>query len=67
MIGLFWLFKATAIKLPTVCFVPEYRRKAAQWIDKRVKVMNEIISGISVIKMYTWENPFADRVEWIRR
>ncbi|KAK3698830.1 hypothetical protein QZH41_016034 [Actinostola sp. cb2023] len=43
------------------------RRRAAQWVDQRVKIMNEIISGISVIKMYTWELPFADRLEYIRR
>ncbi|XP_031554599.1 multidrug resistance-associated protein 4-like isoform X2 [Actinia tenebrosa] len=43
------------------------RRKASQWVDRRVKAMNEIISGMSVIKMYTWELPFAEKVDSIRR
>ncbi|CAG5134060.1 unnamed protein product, partial [Candidula unifasciata] len=43
------------------------RRKTAIHTDERVKVMNEIISGMRVIKMYCWEKPFGDLVEKIRR
>ncbi|XP_076435453.1 ATP-binding cassette sub-family C member 4-like isoform X2 [Babylonia areolata] len=42
------------------------RRKTAIHTDERVKVMNEIISGIRVIKMYCWEKPFGEIVEKIR-
>jgi hypothetical protein len=30
--------------------------------DKRVKLMNEILNGIKVLKLYAWENSFRDRV-----
>ncbi|CAL1292974.1 unnamed protein product [Larinioides sclopetarius] len=34
--------------------------------DKRIKVMNEIISGIRIIKMNTWEKVFSKKLEKIR-
>ncbi|KAL5005221.1 hypothetical protein ScPMuIL_018677 [Solemya velum] len=42
------------------------RRKTAIHTDERVKLMNEIISGMRVIKMYCWEKPFGDLVEKVR-
>ena len=44
-----------------------YRLKAAKVTDKRVKVMNEVITGIRVIKMYGWENAFHELVSRIRQ
>uniref|UniRef100_A0AAG5CR64 Uncharacterized protein n=1 Tax=Anopheles atroparvus TaxID=41427 RepID=A0AAG5CR64_ANOAO len=44
-----------------------YRMKAAKRTDLRVRFMNEIIQGIQVIKMYTWESSFAKMIEKIRR
>jgi ATP-binding cassette subfamily C (CFTR/MRP) protein 4 len=32
-----------------------------------MRLMNEIVSGIQVIKMYAWEKPFAKLVEMARR
>jgi ATP-binding cassette subfamily C (CFTR/MRP) protein 4 len=32
-----------------------------------MRLMNEIVSGIQVIKMYAWEKPFAMLVEVARR
>ena len=44
-----------------------HRLQAALKTDKRIKVMNELISGIRVIKMYAWEYAFRDLVHSIRK
>lgn len=34
--------------------------------DARVKLMNEILNGIRVIKLYAWETPFLEKISFIR-
>nr|XP_019944660.1 PREDICTED: canalicular multispecific organic anion transporter 1 [Paralichthys olivaceus] len=34
--------------------------------DKRLKIMNEILNGIKILKLYAWEPSFQTRVEGIR-
>ena len=43
------------------------RHRAAAVTDERLKIMNEIISGIRMVKMYAWEWNFRDLVAQIRR
>ena len=47
-------------------YVSLYRLKSAKLTDKRVRVMNEIISGMRLIKMYAWEWAFREYVKNIR-
>ena len=44
-----------------------YRLRQARVTDKRVRVMNEIISGMRLIKMYAWEWAFHEYVKKIRK
>ncbi|CAH1098763.1 unnamed protein product [Psylliodes chrysocephalus] len=69
---------ATAAGMTTVLgFVPiliymttlqgKLRYQIAIRTDKRIKLMNEVTSGIQVIKMYAWEKPFEKMVEFCRK
>ena len=30
--------------------------------DKRIETVNEVLSGIKVLKLYSWENSFEEKV-----
>ena len=49
------------------CLLHLHRHRSAQYTDRRVKVMNQVISGIRVIKMYGWEYAFKELVVGIRK
>ncbi|XP_007666157.2 multidrug resistance-associated protein 4 isoform X2 [Ornithorhynchus anatinus] len=43
------------------------RSKTAAFTDVRIRTMNEVITGMRIIKMYAWEKPFADLISDLRR
>lgn len=44
----------------------QLRGETAGFADKRIKLMNEILQGIRVIKYYAWELPFMKKVQDVR-
>ncbi|XP_055943743.1 multidrug resistance-associated protein 1-like [Argiope bruennichi] len=52
----------------------KYNDKQMEVKDFRLKLMNEILNGIKILKLYAWEIPFAgrvskarnDEIKWIR-
>ncbi|XP_029925836.1 multidrug resistance-associated protein 4-like isoform X2 [Myripristis murdjan] len=43
------------------------RSKTAVLTDSRIRIMNEVVSGIRIIKMYAWEKMFSALVTEVRR
>ena len=41
--------------------------KTARRTDQRIRSMNEIVSAMKVIKMYTWEESFTKLIDMYRR
>ncbi|XP_064540708.1 probable multidrug resistance-associated protein lethal(2)03659 [Drosophila montana] len=44
-----------------------FRTRSAAQRDRRVKLMNEIIGAMQVIKMYAWEQSFAKLIATVRK
>lgn len=45
----------------------KFRLKTALRTDKRIKFMEEIITGVRVIKMFAWEKPFSKMIDSARK
>ncbi|KAI8983684.1 multi drug resistance-associated protein MRP [Pilobolus umbonatus] len=57
-----------AIPLNTIIArkMKKYQKTQMSNKDARVKLMNEILNGIRVIKLYAWETPFLEKINYIR-
>ena len=43
------------------------RKKAMVWTDKRARLLQELLSGMKVVKLMAWEKPFLKRLDGIRQ
>ena len=47
-------------------FLEKFQIKQMEHKDERVKIINEILNGIKVIKLYAWELSFMNKISNIR-
>ncbi|EDS36162.1 multidrug resistance-associated protein 1 [Culex quinquefasciatus] len=66
-IGMGVIFVVTPIQSVFGKLTSRYRLETALCTDKRIRSMDEIISGIYVIKLYAWEKPFAQLISLARK
>nr|XP_013101686.1 unnamed protein product [Stomoxys calcitrans]XP_013101693.1 unnamed protein product [Stomoxys calcitrans]XP_013101700.1 unnamed protein product [Stomoxys calcitrans] len=61
------LLKTIPVQTGLSKLASKLRMKIAERTDARVGIMNELVQGIQVIKMYAWEKPFQTVVKEARR
>ncbi|XP_031631875.1 multidrug resistance-associated protein 4-like isoform X2 [Contarinia nasturtii] len=67
IIGTAIIFVLMPIQSYVAKFLTKIRFETAMRTDERVRFMDEIVSGIQVIKMYNWEKPFEGLIATARR
>ena len=43
-----------------------FRRRAMVFTDKRAKLLQELLSGIKIIKFFAWEDPYLAKIRQVR-
>ncbi|XP_037037714.1 multidrug resistance-associated protein 4-like isoform X1 [Bradysia coprophila] len=67
LVGIGVIFIVVPIQSYTMTLTSKFRAQTALRTDQRIRFMDEIISGVHVIKMYAWELPFSHLVAVARR
>ncbi|KAJ7183174.1 ABC transporter [Mycena filopes] len=44
-----------------------YRKKSMAWTDRRAKILQEILGGMKIIKLFNWQTPFLARISGYRQ
>jgi len=65
-VGVAYMVFLLPVNMWVFSVVSKMRRKVLKHSDARVKTMNEILTGIRIIKFYAWERPFGKEVERVR-
>ncbi|XP_042371661.1 ATP-binding cassette sub-family C member 12-like, partial [Plectropomus leopardus] len=62
LIGFFILILFVVLQLVSARLINHFQKKAVEITDSRVRIINEILTCIKLIKMYVWEKSFYDKV-----
>ncbi|KAL1739679.1 putative YOR1-ABC transporter, partial [Schizophyllum fasciatum] len=65
--GFALFFIASPIQTQTLKALFKLRKNSMVWTDKRAKLLQELLGGIKIIKVFNWETPFLRRIEEYRK
>lgn len=64
--GMVFMFVLIPFNLWISKLIRKFQIKVMRKKDRRTKLMNEILNGIKVLKLYAWENSFRDKIRSLR-
>lgn len=67
LIGLSVIIIVAPINLLLGMKIEKWQMKGMEYKDERIKVTNEVLNGMRVLKLYAWEPPFRDKIQDIRQ
>jgi len=67
LVGLGILIIIVLLQLASSKLFMNFRLKTTQETDKRIRLMNEAIGGIRVLKLYAWETKVAEHISLARK
>ncbi|KAG0073280.1 hypothetical protein BGZ90_011638 [Linnemannia elongata] len=67
LLGAVLLILANPIQAWAMSRLGPVRKRASQFTDKRIRLTSEILQGIKVIKFFSWESQFLEKLSEIRK
>ncbi|XP_067675074.1 multidrug resistance-associated protein 1-like [Haliotis asinina] len=64
--GMAVLLLLLPVNIVAIFMLRKYQTELMQHKDKRMKIMNEVLNGIKILKLYAWEPSFEDKVLEVR-
>ena len=67
LMGMLFIFATTPYIYVVSSVCAKIRREIAQVSDQRILFMDELVSGIRVLKTHAWEDSYREKVKVVRR
>lgn len=67
LVGIFFLVVLSPIQTTIMKHLFSVRKQSMIWTDKRARLLQELLSGMKVVKLMAWEKPFLKRLDTIRK
>ena len=66
LMGFAIFFIMTPVHIRLMRLMLLFRRRAMVFTDKRAKLLQELLSGIKIIKFFAWEDPYLAKIRQVR-
>lgn len=66
LVGIAFLIVLSPVQTWIMKFLFGMRKKSMVFTDKRARLLQELLSGMKVVKLMAWEGPFLKRIDQIR-